>query len=112
MLTTLNIPNLKTIGGTLSLLGQQNVSQENFPKLETIDGDLHIAMTAFTTLPENLISIYGDIYLCEDPKSLLEDCLIKKQIGIIKGDIFLVGGSITQDENGKITYQQKIKMNK
>ena len=112
MLNNLNIPNLKTIGGTLTLIGQKNVSQQNFPKLETIGGDLHLALTAFTELPKSLITIEGNVFLVEEPKSLVTDCLLKKQLGIIKGDIYLVGGNITSNEKGEINYGEKIKLNK
>lgn len=52
------------------------------------------------------------MYLVEEPKSLVADCLLKKQMGIVKGDIFLVGGNITTNEKGEVTYGEKIKLNK
>jgi hypothetical protein len=112
MLNNLNVPNLKTIGGTLTLIGQKNVSESNFPKLETIGGDIHLALTAFTILPKSLVSIEGDVYLTEEPKSLVDDCLLKKEMGVLKGDIYLVGGSITPTDNGGIEYGEKIKLNR
>jgi hypothetical protein len=111
MLNNLNCPNLQTIGGTLNLIGQKNVHQQHFPKLQTIGGDLHLALTAFTQLPTSLITIEGNVFLVEEPKSLVVDCLLKKQMGIIKGDVFLVGGKITTNEEGEITYEEKIKLN-
>jgi hypothetical protein len=104
----MNAPNLKTIGGTLSLIGQKDVSEKNFPKLETIGGDLHLALSGFTKLPESLISVAGNVYIIQEPDSLVQSCLIKKQIGIIKGNIILVGGKIYRTEDGKIDYEEQI----
>lgn len=82
----------------------------NFPNLETISGDIHLALTAFTILPKSLVSIDGDVFLTENPKSPVEDCLLKKKMGVIKGGIYLVGGSMTPIDNGGIEYGEKIKL--
>lgn len=67
-------------------------------------------MTALTILPKSIVSIEGDVFLTENPKSLVEDCLLKKKMGVIKGDIYLVGGSMTPLDNGGIEYSEKIKL--
>jgi hypothetical protein len=35
----------------------------------------------------------------------------KKALGIIKGNVYLVGGKITKKDDGKIDYEEKIKIN-
>lgn len=111
MLNILNVPNLKNIGGTLSLVGQKNVSEDNFPKLETIGGDIHLALSGFTKLPDNLVSIEGNVFIIKEPETLVKSCLDKKKTGIIKGNIYIVGGNITTSEDGKIDYAEKVKLN-
>lgn len=66
------------------------MSEDNFPKLETIGADIHLALTVFTILPNSFVSIEGDVSITEEPKSLVEDCLLKKNMGVINGDIFLL----------------------
>ncbi|MCL2417169.1 MAG: hypothetical protein FWD02_04455 [Bacteroidales bacterium] len=104
MLGSLNVPNLKTIGGTLYLIGQESVSEDNFPKLETIGGDIHLALSGFTKLPDSLLSVAGNVYIIQEPESLVQSCLAKQKAGIIKGNVILVGGKISSTEEGKIEY--------
>jgi len=111
MLNILNVPNLKNIGGTLSLVGQKNVNEENFPSLETIGGDIHLALSGFTKLPDNLISIEGDVYIINEPETLAKSCIAKKKSGVIKGNIYLVGGNISTNDEGKIDYAEKLLLN-
>lgn len=108
MLQNLNVPNLETIGGSLSLLGQKNVNQDNFPKLKKVGGDLHLALSGFTQLPNSLEFVGGNIFLTQEPESLVTSCLKKKKDGIIKGSIFLVGGKISTGQDGKIDYAEKV----
>lgn len=104
----LNVPNLRTIGGDLSVVGQKDVSEENFPKLETVGGDLHLALSGFTKLPDSLLSITGNVYLTQQPESLVKSCLQKKQTGVIKGNIILVGGKMLTTAEGKLDYEEKV----
>lgn len=108
MLEKLNVPKLETIGGSLVLLGQKNVTQDNFPKLKKVGGDLHLALSGFTQLPDSLEFIGGDIFLTQEPNSLVKNCLEKKTNGVIKGNIYLVGGKITLGQDGKIEYAEKM----
>lgn len=108
MLKNLNAPNLETIGGSFSMLGQKNVTQDNFPKLKTIGGDLHLALSGFTRLPESLQSIDGDVFIIQEPDSLVKSCLEKRKKGIIKGSVYIVGGNISTNEDGRIDYAEKL----
>lgn len=108
MLQNLNVPNLETIDGNLVLLGQENVSQGNFPKLKEVNEDLHLALSGFTKLPDSLEFVGGNVFLTQEPDSLVTDCLQKKKKGVIQGRIILVGGNITTGEDGKIEYAENI----
>lgn len=110
MLENLNVPKLETIGGSFSMLGQKNVSENNFPKLKSIGGDVHLALSGFTKLPDSLESIGGDVFIIQEPASLQKSCIDKKKKGVIKGNVYLVGGNITNNEGGKIEYAEKIKI--
>ncbi len=106
----MHVPNLRIVNGTWNLIGQKNISQDNFPKLEHIKGDLHLALSGFTKLPHSLISIQGDVYITQEPESLVKDCLDKKRNGIIKGRIFLVGGKVLRKEDNSIDYEDKYEL--
>ena len=107
MSTQLNVPNLKTIGGSLNVNGSRNISQKNFPLLESVAGDMHLAMSGFEQLPPSLKLVGGNIYLSSElPKTLMDDCMAKKAAGIVKGQIYLVGGKIKNGEDGKVDYEE------
>lgn len=101
----INVPNLKVIGGSFNAIGNKSLSEKDFPSLKTVGGDMHLVMSGFKRLPNNLNSIKGNIYLSpESPESLKKDCLHKKETGIIKGEIYFVGGSINKNEKGEVVY--------
>ncbi len=105
MLENLHVPKLERIEGTLSLLGQKNVSQENFPKLKFIGGDVHLALSGFTKLPDSIEHIGEDVYVAVQPQSLIDSCIENKKKGIIKGVVFLVGDSVKFCEDGTVEYE-------
>lgn len=110
MFNNIHVPNLQSIGGSLTLIGQQNVSEENFPKLKNVGGDLHLALSGFTKLPDTLEFVGGNVYLIQEPDSLVKSCLEKKRNGVIKGDIYLIGGQVSRSEDGTIEYEEKIRI--
>lgn len=110
MLENLNAQKLETIGGSFLLLGQKNISENNFPKLKSIGGDVHLALSGFTKLPDSLELIGGNVFIIQEPDSLKKSCIEKKKMGIIKGNVYLVGGNITNNEDGKVEYAEKIKI--
>jgi hypothetical protein len=75
-----NASNLEIVGGSLLLIGQKNISQDNFPKLKIIGGDLHLALSGFTKLPDSLILVKGDVFIIQEPDSLVKSCLEKKPL--------------------------------
>lgn len=103
----MNAPNLRTIAGDLVVVGRKDMSEASFPKLETVGGDLHLALSGFTKLPDSLLSVTGNVYLTQQPKSLVESCLQKKHAGVIKGNVILVGGKILNRADGKLDYEEK-----
>jgi hypothetical protein len=108
-MSQINVPNLKTIGGSFNVLGNRDLSEKDFPSLESIGGDMHLAMSGFKLLPQNLKLVEGNIYLSLDlPESLKEDCLIKKNNGIVKGKIYIAGGNIKTNEDGNIIYEEVV----
>ncbi len=100
--------NLRTIGGDLVVVGRKDMSEESFPKLETVGGDLHLALSGFTKLPDSLLSVAGNVYLTQEPESLVKSCLQKKQAEVIKGSVILAGGKILTKVDGKLDYEEKI----
>jgi hypothetical protein len=113
MATQLNVPNLKDIGGSLNVIGNQNISEKNFPSLQSVGGHMHLAMSGFERLPPQLSLVGGNIYLGSDsPKTLRDDCLAKKVAGIVKGQIYLVGGSVKDSEDGEVVYGEIMPLGK
>ena len=113
MANRLNVPNLEYIGGSLNVMGNQNISEKNFPSLKSVGGDMHLAKSGFERLPPKLSLVGGNIYLGPDsPKALMDDCLAKKVAGIVKGKIYLVGGSVKESEDGKIIYGEIMQLGK
>jgi hypothetical protein len=109
MSAKLNLPNLKNIGGSLNVTGSQETSEKNFPSLESVGGDMHLALSGFVRLPTNLKLVEGNIYLSSEmPKTLKDDCLAKKAAGVVKGDVYLVGGKITIGEDGNVIYEEML----
>ncbi|MGB7070229.1 MAG: hypothetical protein WBD22_12110 [Pyrinomonadaceae bacterium] len=86
---SINVPNLRTIGGELDAANNKSVSETNFPNLETIEGNFVAYCSGFRTLPVNLKEIGGDAIISDlDAPSLLEDIKRAKRNGILKGNIF------------------------
>lgn len=83
-------PNLITLGGDLNLAGNKYWSENSFPVLEYVGGNLIISDNNFKKLPVNLKWIKGNVIISKnDPVSLLEDVKKAKNSGIIFGEIFL-----------------------
>lgn len=102
--------NLETIDGSLIALGQKNITENSFPKLKKVGGDLHLALSWCKKLPDSLEFVGGNVFLSSEPESLIKDCLKKKKRGIIKGNIFLVGGRVIRKTNESIDYSEKIQI--
>lgn len=111
MVAEVNVPNLKHVGGAINVSGNRNLSEKNFPSLEFVGGDMHLGMSGFELLPSKLTTVVGNIYLSSElPKTLVDDCLAKKAAGIVKGEIYMVGGKVTNSEDGKIVYEEMVNL--
>lgn len=83
------LPQLKQIGGSLDCRGNKELSEDSFPALEFIGGDIILSGANFTKLPPKLKEVKGrGILSSKDPVSLLESMKSASAKGIIKGGIY------------------------
>ena len=85
----MQLTSLKNIGGDLNCLGNKEITENSFPALEQVGGDLILAGSGFTRLPASLQIVNGrGILSIKDPISLLLAMQEAVENGIIKGGIF------------------------
>lgn len=83
------LPQLKQIGGDLNCAGNKEMSEDSFPALEFIGGDIILSGANFKKLPPRLKEVRGRaIISSKDPATLVESLKIAKAKGIIKGGIY------------------------
>jgi len=85
----MQLPGLKNIGGDLNCQGNKEMSENSFPALEIVGGDIILAGANFSKLPQNLKLVNGRGILSKnDSKTLIEEMKRANEKGIIKGGIF------------------------
>ena len=81
--------NLTTIGGALNCHNNKEITEDTFPNLETVGGDIILAGSGFKKLPPMLNHVGGrGIVSQKDHPGLIEDLKRAYAKGIIKGGIF------------------------
>ena len=76
------------IGGDFNCFGNKNISEQTFPNLTHVGGNLIIAQSGFTKLPSTLEHVGGNVIIPRaDPPSLLNMLIRAKKNNIIKGDL-------------------------
>jgi hypothetical protein len=80
---------LQKVGGHFNCHGNAQMSEDLFPNLEEVGGDLILAGTSFTKLPPKLKNVGGrGIVSRNDHQSLIDDMIRAHEEGIIKGGVF------------------------